>query len=41
MFNSQKIYRNIIGGELCVLTSLIILCSKPKEYHVVIFSLLD
>jgi hypothetical protein len=41
MFNSQKIYKNIMDRELCVLVSLIILCSKPKEYHVVIFSLLD
>ena len=41
MFNSQKIYKNIIGGKLRALTSLVIPCSKPKECHVVIFSLLD
>ena len=41
MFNSQKIYKNSIGGELRALVSMSALCSKPIECHVVNFSLLD
>lgn len=41
MFDFKKIYEYEKAVRLCIFTSLLIYCSRPRECHVINFNLLD